>query len=184
MRLSPWEPPRFLWAAVEGVCGLVLTPGLPKINPLMPVDWNWVALRNTPYQGSSFSYILAREGDGGVAVYVTREIDCAWRSEVYERDVSDSVRVYSESVAVVALWKKGKMVILVGNTASETVHTPVYVNDTTLLPERAAFRVYSSEHGSWEQLAVGGRDELRGTTLAIETQGFRLLEISADTAES
>ncbi|MGH2344548.1 MAG: MGH1-like glycoside hydrolase domain-containing protein, partial [Chloroflexota bacterium] len=42
MRLSPWEPPRFLWAAVEGVCGIVLQPGKPKINPLVPAHWCWV----------------------------------------------------------------------------------------------------------------------------------------------
>ncbi|MDP6108180.1 MAG: hypothetical protein QGI33_07085, partial [Candidatus Brocadiia bacterium] len=35
MRLSPWEPPRFLWAAIEGVCGMMLNPGPPGINPLL-----------------------------------------------------------------------------------------------------------------------------------------------------
>ncbi|HWE60897.1 MAG TPA: amylo-alpha-1,6-glucosidase, partial [Chloroflexota bacterium] len=39
MRLSPWEPPRFLWAAVEGICGVVLQPGTPKIQPLVPDAW-------------------------------------------------------------------------------------------------------------------------------------------------
>lgn len=179
MRLSPWEPPRFLWAAVEGVCGLVLTPGLPKINPLMPVDWGWVALRNTPYQGSPFSFFFAREGDGEVGVYVTREIDCTWRVEVYDLDVSDSVRAPTESAEVVALWKTGKMVILVGNTAGETIHAPVYVADTALLPERGSLRIYNSERRSWEQLAAGGPNDLRAISLAIEAQGFRLLEFSA-----
>ncbi len=64
MRLSPWEPPRFLWAAVEGVCGLVLMPGAPRVNPLMPAGWNWVALRDVPYHGRIvfvFSRPRARE---------------------------------------------------------------------------------------------------------------------------
>ncbi|MBV8149348.1 MAG: hypothetical protein JO092_09680, partial [Candidatus Eremiobacteraeota bacterium] len=51
MRLSPWEPPRFLWAAIEGVCGLTLTGDRPQINPLIPPNWKWVALRRLPYHG-------------------------------------------------------------------------------------------------------------------------------------
>lgn len=179
MRLSPWEPPRFFWAAVEGVCGLVLTPGLPKINPLMPADWSWVALRSVPYQGSLFSYILVREGDAGFCVYVTRKIDCTWRGELYERDVSDSIRVYAENVAVVALWRADRLVVLAGNTGSVTVHTPVVVTDTTLLPEHATLRVYNSERRDWESRAVGAPNDLSGTAVTIEAGGFRLLEISA-----
>jgi hypothetical protein len=177
MRLSPWEPPRFLWAAVEGVCGLVLTPGPPKISPLMPADWSWVALRNVPYHGSSFSYILVREGDT-FCVYVTREIDCTWCDELYERDVSDFLQVYAESVAVVALWRADRVVVLVGNTGSETVHTPVIITDATLLPERGTLRLYNSERRSWEQRAIRAPEDFGGMALTIEAGGFRLLEIS------
>ena len=177
MRLSPWEPPRFLWAAVEGVCGLILTPGPPKINPLLPADWSWVALRNTPYQGSLFSYVVIRDADAQFRVYATRLIDCAWRAEVYERDVSDSIRVYAENVAVVALWRAGGMVILVGNTAAETVHAPINITDTTLLPQRATLRVYNSERRDWEGHATGAAYDMTGIAVNIETGGFRLVEI-------
>ena len=59
MRLSPWEPPRFLWAAVEGVCGLMLTTGRPSVNPLVPAAWKWVALRRLPYHGAG-DHLLRR----------------------------------------------------------------------------------------------------------------------------
>ena len=38
MRLSPWEPPRFLWATIEGVCGLMVMPGQPGISPIVPAN--------------------------------------------------------------------------------------------------------------------------------------------------
>jgi hypothetical protein len=183
MRLSPWEPPRFLWAAVEGVCGLVLAPGMPKINPLIPAGWTWVALRNNPYHGSSLSYFLVREDDAGFCVYVTSKILCVWRTEVYEADVSDHVRSYAESVAVVALWRAGRLVILCGNTASETVHAPVNIVDATLLPEHATLRVYNSERHDWEERGVGTPSDLSGIGITIEAGGFRLIEISALNAE-
>jgi hypothetical protein len=179
MRLSPWEPARFLWAAVEGVCGLVLTPGPPKINPLIPVDWSWVALRNVPYQGSAFSYFLIRDGDAKLRTYVTRQIDRELHAEVYERDVTNGVRVSAEGVAVVALWRNSGIIVLVGNTAGETVHAPINITDTTLLPVRATLRVFNSERRNWEKRRVGAAGDLSGLALTIEAGGFRLLEISS-----
>ncbi|MBV9271091.1 MAG: hypothetical protein JO165_08355, partial [Candidatus Eremiobacteraeota bacterium] len=60
MRLSPWEPPRFLWAAIEGVCGLTLTGDLPQIQPLVPANWKWLALRRLPFHGEEVSYFAVR----------------------------------------------------------------------------------------------------------------------------
>src|SRR5262249_47386872 len=78
MRLSPWEPPRYLWAAVEGVCGVVLQPGELKIQPLVPAHWRWVALRCLPYHGGQVSFFATREGqDQGTGIfhiYATTEV--------------------------------------------------------------------------------------------------------------
>jgi hypothetical protein len=144
----------------------------------MPADWSWVALRNVPYHGSSFSYILVREDDVEFHIYVTREIDCTWRAELYERDISDFVRVYAEGAAVVALWRADRTAILVGNTGSETMHTTVVITDTTLLPQGGTLRLYNSERRSWEKRAVIAPADLSGIGLTIEAGGFRLLEIS------
>jgi hypothetical protein len=144
----------------------------------MPADWSWVALRNVPYHGSSFSYILVREDDVEFHIYVTREIDCTWRAELYERDVSDFVRVYAEGAAVVALWRADRTVILVGNTGSETMHTTVVITDTTLLPQGGRLRLYNSERRDWEKRAAVAPADLSGVGLTVEAGGFRLLEIS------
>ncbi len=181
MRLSPWEPPRFLWAAVEGVCGLVLLPGAPRVNPLMPAGWNWVALRDVPYHGRSFSYFIVREPESGSRVYATCTIDCDWHTEVYTADVSDDVWAYTKDAIGMAFRRDQNLVLLVGNTGAETIYAAVQFADADLLPPRASIRVYSSERRSWEARGVVERSHLTSTAFSIERGGFRLLEITAAT---
>jgi len=180
MRLSPWEPPRFLWAAIEGVCGLVLTPGLPRVNPLMPASWSWVALRDAPYHGGRFSYFLVREPEGGVRVYVAGSIDCTWPAEIYSADISDDVQVYSEDAVWVALRRDAGIVLLVGNTGADTIYAPTQFRDESLLPPRAACRVYNSERQGWEDRGILKRTDVCAVAFSIERGGFRLLEIRPD----
>jgi hypothetical protein len=179
MRLSPWEPPRFLWAAIEGVCGLVLMPGLPRVDPLMPAGWNWVALRDVPYHGTPFSYFLVREAEGGVRAYATCSIDCNWPVEIYMVDVSDDVRIYTGDAVGVALRRDEDLVLLVGNTGTDTIYAPIQFTGEHLLPRRAACRVYNSERRGWEDRGVLEPRELRAMGLSIERGGFRILEIRA-----
>jgi hypothetical protein len=182
MRLSPWEPPRFLWAAVEGVCGLVLTPGLPQVDPLMPAGWNWVALRDVPYHGGPFSYFLVREPEGGVRVYATCSIGCEWPTEIYMADVSDDVRIYTEDAVGVALRRDDELVLVVGNTGADTIYAPIQFTDESLLPGRATCRMYNSERRNWEDRGVLEPRELRAAGLSIEAGGFRILKIRASSA--
>jgi Bacterial alpha-L-rhamnosidase 6 hairpin glycosidase domain len=180
MRLSPWEPPRFLWAAVEGVCGLVLLPGTPRVNPLMPSDWNWTALRDVPYHGRSFTYFIVREPENGTRVYATCAIDCDWRTEVYSTDVSDDLWVYNSDAIAVALRRDEDFVLLVGNTGAATIYAPVQIANETLLPDRATVRIYNSERQSWESREVREGRKLNSTAFSIERGGFRLVEITAE----
>jgi len=75
MRLSPWEPPRYLWAAVEGACGLNVSEGPDRysVDPLMPSGWRWLAVRQIPLRGGKLSYFIARD-DEGLRVFATSEI--------------------------------------------------------------------------------------------------------------
>ncbi|MBV8374147.1 MAG: hypothetical protein JO302_01450 [Candidatus Eremiobacteraeota bacterium] len=179
MRLSPWEPPRFLWAAIEGVCGLELTTDQPRINPLIPAHWSWAALRNVPYHGGTFSYFLIREADSGFRIYLTGRIECRWTIEPYERDVSDAVIAHGENTVTIAFARPGSAVILVGNTGPQSTHAPLSINDTSFIPEKAALRVYNSERKDWEPPDGIDRDALKGRGVFIEGGGFRLLELTS-----
>jgi hypothetical protein len=180
MRLSPWEPPRFLWAAIEGVCGLMLTPGPPRISPLIPADWNWVGVRDLPYHGSLLSYFLVRERAAGFLLYSTGDVDSDWKVLLYRRDVSDHVRVFADGIVIIAVARDDAMAILVGNTADTTLNAPMTIEWAGLPAAQVLMRIYNSERGDWEDSGSIGIADLRAMALSLEAGGFRLIELSAE----
>ena len=177
MRLSPWEPPRFLWAAVEGVCGLMLTPGLPRINPLIPQTWKWVALQRLRYHGAELTY-FAVKFNAKFHIFATGDIDTDHDKHLYGSDVSSHIEVFSESAVAIALRKDDDLVILVGNVGATTACVPLGI-ERVLEPE-AKYRVreYNSEREAWEKPRILPAASLRTLALTIETMGYRLLEIT------
>jgi hypothetical protein len=148
------------------------------VSPLMPEGWDWVALRDVPYHGQSFSYFIVRESEGGSCVYATLAIDSDWPTKVYATDVSDDVWIYSKDAIAVALRRDEDLVVLIGNAGSETIYAPVQFADAELLPERAEVRVYNSERRSWEARGTLERNQLSSIAFSIEHGGFRLLEVT------
>jgi len=176
MRLSPWEPPRFLWAAVEGVCGLMLTSGPPRINPLVPAAWKWVALKRLLYHGKEITYFAVRER-GTFRIYATAEIEADFPIERFDEDVSSRVRVFSDSAAIVALKRDDATMVLVGNIGTQTVTVPM--NIAALLDPHAMYDVcvYNSERDGWEPGELGSGEDFGAVALSIESDGYRLIEL-------
>jgi hypothetical protein len=177
MRLSPWEPPRLLWAAVEGVCGLMLTPDLPCINPLVPPEWKWVALRRLPYHGGTLTYFAAREGER-FRIYANADVRTEHEAERFDKDVSDRIQVMSASACALAFRRAGRIVVLIGNHCDGSAVVPVELHDALDRDLSYDVRIYNSERGAW----VDGHPEIgeAATTLAIaiEGTGFRVLELT------
>lgn len=180
MRLSPWEPPRFFWAAVEGVCGLMLTSGVPQINPLIPGHWSWVGIRRLCYHNGHLSYFAVRQSDSRMTIYSTGPVESDYNVSLFDRDVSDNLRVFSHSAVVIALARKERIVILLGNTEQNTVSIPINVEDVVDLSRRYKFRLYNSERRDWEAPIMRDGAGLTGLAVSIEANGFRLIELTAD----
>jgi len=182
MRLSPWEPPRFLWAAIEGVCGVVLQPGHLRVNPLVPRTWRWVGLRRLPYHGVEISFFATRESGGsdalGFRVYATTRVVTDDLLEVYDEDVTDKVSVLDPAVARVALRREGETVVLIGNPGSETVVVPVDLGALLHAGMRYVVRAYSSERYAWEDIGTITDVLLAMPALVIEAGGFSILRIA------
>jgi len=180
MRLSPWEPPRFLWAAIEGVCGVILTAGPPRIKPLIPADWTWVGLRHLPSCGELISYFVMRETEGRFRIYSTGSVESDWSVELYHCDVSDKVRVFSEHATVIALERDDGFAVFIGNTSRMTIQTPVGLQEIVTPRSRYSVQVYSSERRAWERGADLSSSET-AVRLSIEANGFRVLTLQRET---
>jgi glycogen debranching enzyme len=178
VRLSPWEPPRFFWAAIEGVCGIMLTASAPQINPLIPGHWSWVGIRRLCYHNGSLSYFAVRQSGGHMTIYSTAALQSECDVLLFDRDVSEGLRVFSDSAVGIALARKEQTVILLGNTEQNTVSVPMNVKDVVDLSKRYKFRLYNSEKRDWEAPVIRGAEELAGLAVSIETNGYRLIELT------
>ncbi|HKW45033.1 MAG TPA: amylo-alpha-1,6-glucosidase [Candidatus Eremiobacteraceae bacterium] len=176
MRLSPWEPPRFLWAAIEGVCGLMVTTAEPKVNPLVPQGWLWVGVRRLCYHGAEISYFATRHA-GKFHVCATGPVDTASGYEHFDEDISDSITAFSEASAVIAFRGGDKIVVLVGNVSDQTATIPI--NLSKVLDHAATYRskMYVSERELWEDFEPKSGAALASLAIVIEMYGYRLIEL-------
>lgn len=176
MRLSPWEPPRFLWAVIEGVCGFTLTQKVPKIVPLIPENWSWIGLRRVPFKGAEYSYFSARV-ENILHVYSTAEIANDTGVELYDDDVSDRIGVFADGAIAVALERKDETAILLGNTTDNTLNVSVGLSSLLDTSRQYELRIYDSERRGWEEFEPSFGGEIGTVALSVDAKGFRLLKI-------
>jgi hypothetical protein len=97
---------------------------------------------------------------------------------LYDRDVSDDIRVYADSAVVIALRRANGMAVLIGNTGDQTIHTPVTIRDNVDAASRFAVRIYNSERGDWEDGGTVRLSDIHGIGISVDAGGFRLVELS------
>jgi Bacterial alpha-L-rhamnosidase 6 hairpin glycosidase domain len=204
MRLSPWEPPRYLWAAVEGICGVMVRPypELPRVQLLLPMDWKWVGLRNLAYQGRSISYFGARmvpsarraaeqakasqkignrrRGAGlYTQLYANAEIQLTegHAVETYAEDISDRIRVQNDALRAVAFARPGEVLVCIGNTAAQTSIGGVELDDVLAPGSHYHVHLYNSESDTWSHVESGDTAELVRVAVVVEAGGFRIARL-------
>lgn len=177
MRLSPWEPPRFLWAAIEGVCGLTLTGDVPQIQPLVPADWRWLALRRVPYHGEEISYFAVRAA-GTFHLYTTCELETDHAHTVYTTDASDDIPIFSRKARAIAFQREHETILLVGNVTTTSINVPVDLSWILTGKAKYHLRIYNSERDDWETETVVVREDVANVTITIESQGYRLMHFT------
>ncbi|HVN68072.1 MAG TPA: hypothetical protein VMU38_00260 [Candidatus Binatia bacterium] len=173
MMLSPWYPPRYVAAAIEGACGLEVTGEQLGCNPQLAPQWKWLGARNVPYRGRELTWFVARLPEP--TVYATFEAACASTLQVYDRDVTPLLRL-GDDVTEIALQRGKNFVILMGNTASRTVTTPLRFARS--LRGRYHVRYFTSLLGEWiHRQNVDGRELERGLAVDVDALGFCLIEL-------
>jgi len=177
MMLSPWDPPRYLWAAIEGVGGLDPSGDGVTLHPRLASEWKWLGVQNLPYRDKRLTYFAVRTPD--LALYANFHPQQSQPYQAYEDDISDQVWAGLDSVCALGLRTGDKLVLFAGNTSEQTVNTSLRVG----VPLSGAYRVrlYESLLGEWEDRGLIPAASLaQGHVLKIERKGFSLLELTQE----
>jgi glycogen debranching enzyme len=176
MRLSPWEPPRFVLAALHGICGIRSEPDTIKMEPSIPRDWKWAGVRRFPYHGHELAFFGCQQSDGG-HLYGTAEVGSngVGKAHHYEEDVTTNVHSRSTQVQHLAFRNPGELLVCLGSSAAQTIQLPLRL-DALLDPHRRyKVDIYNSELNQWIPGAAAAGKDLEESAIAIEAGGYRLL---------
>lgn len=177
MRLSPWEPPRFLWAAVEGVAGLVVLPGEPKINPLLPDEWKWTACHRVCYHGRNVSAFCGRM-QGRLHVFGDFAFETDGPGEQFQRSVTDQLRLDTPGLHALAFADDDRVLVAIGSCRNESRNTPVGLGELVQANHRCRRRDWSSEQDRWTEWDEATGARLSKLAVRVEAQGFHLIELA------
>lgn len=178
MMLSPWFPPRYLWAAIEGAAGLDLSGATPSVVPRLASTWKWMGVRNLLLAGKNVTWFVVRAPD--LKLYANFRFEQPMPYEAYDEDISVQVRCSSDTAVALALRKGPDVTIFVGNTMDRTITTAVYLE--LKLTGSYAMSSYSSLNGEWVQSRMGDTRELHnGHAVQLDGKGFCVIELRRET---
>jgi hypothetical protein len=175
MMLSPWDAPRYLWAAIEGAAGLEVHWDEAKINPALAAEWRWLVAVNVPFRGGSIAWIAMRMPDG-LHVHTTASLGSDAVLSAYERDITSHVQITDANATLVAFANQKRTMIFVGNSGARTVTTAVSFN---IAAAKARARVFSTVWNTWQDLGNLPASKITdGIVLIVDAGGFALVEIT------
>ena len=173
MMLSPWYPPHYVWAAIEGACGLEVRGKEVACNPRLPPQWKWIGARNVPFRGRQLTWFIARVPEP--TLYANFGCKTDFTLQGYDRDVTPMLRLSSE-VTEIALQRGGGFVIFMGNTAARTVTTPLRF--ARRLRGRYHVRYFTSLLDEWvARENLDGQELERGFAVDLDASGFCVIEL-------
>lgn len=174
MRLSPWEPPRFLWATVEGLCGVHGRDGQVGVNPRLPPDWQWIGIRRMAAGGRTVTWFAARQGDG-IHLFADGPLHTESSCEEFDTDITPQVAVDRDTIHHLAFARGDDMLVCLGNEgespSAAAVRLPVDQSS------RYSLCLYESTLSRWTRTRTVSGADLCPLLIDIEAGGFRLLRI-------
>lgn len=176
MMLSPWDAPRYLWAAIEGAGGLELYgPGV-RLSPALGNEWRWFTAVNVPFRRKAIAWIAVQMPDG-LRVHTTSDLECSCDTARYQKDITDSASVADALATLVAFEAKDRTLVFVGNSEEQSLTTAATL--TSLPEEEHTVRLFSTVWNEWHDLGkLKRRAILDGIPVTIDGGGFALVEIS------
>ncbi len=174
MMLSPWFPPRYLWAAIEGAAGLDLSSDEPSCNPRLAPNWRWLGVRNLRFRGAFVTWFVVRAPE--LTMYATFRFEHSMEYHAYDADVTEVLLDgVNDEVTAILLQRDGEMVLFIGNTSERTVST-----SCTLKRDPGGIyttRAFSSLRGEWVEGEITGEALRKGLAVQIDHRGFVVIEM-------
>ena len=115
MMLSPWFPPRYLWAAIEGAAAWTSRPAIRGSIRTWRRSGNGWACRTFPYQGLSLTWLAVRAPDLRKSTLTTTSRSPRPHA-AYEDDISAHVHAIGSTSVVAGVAPGRQHAPLRGNT--------------------------------------------------------------------
>jgi Bacterial alpha-L-rhamnosidase 6 hairpin glycosidase domain len=177
MMLSPWFPPRYVWAAIEGAAGLDVATKEPTCNPRLAPEWRWLGVRDLQLAGKRESWFVVRTPE--TLMYATFRLHSSYDYHAYDEDVTDRILgQVGDHVTAIALRRRNDFVVFFGNTLERTVWARLQLARS--FRRSYALRAYNTIRGEWYEFGdVTDRDLRRGVSFEIDRRGFAVVEMTA-----
>lgn len=174
MMLSPWFPPRYLWAAIEGAAGFDAAGDRPSVTPRLAPDWRWLGVRNVQAWGKQYSWFVVRAPE--LKMYATFRFEQSMPFEPYDEDAGNQVRVDGDAAIALALRRGNDFAVLIGNTSDRTITTSLRLSGD--LGGSYDAKSYSSLRSHWVDLPRLRATTLRkGIPIQVDRKGFCVIEL-------
>lgn len=174
MMLSPWDAPRYLWAAIEGAAGLDVRGQEARITPSLAADWRWLAATNVPFRGTEIAWLALRMPEG-LTVLTTSTLGSDARLEAYDRDVTEKISVSDPLTTVTAFVRGAQTTAFIGHAGAQAI--TIAASFLELAGIAYAVRFFSTLWNEWRELGTLPSAHLRGGIIVvIDAGGFALIE--------
>ena len=179
MMLSPWFPPRYLWAAIEGAAGLDTSVDDVRVTPRLAPSWKWLGAQNVPYRGRRLTWIAVRAPQIRLFTTFHSAVE-SFEQEIYDEDISDLVRATSDDVIVIALRRLDRMLFFAGSTRQRAMAAALRYR--AKLAGSYRLRYFDSLLGRWQDGGrVSAEQIMTGLGMRLERKGFWLVELQQET---
>jgi hypothetical protein len=173
MRLSPWDSPRFLWAAVEGLAGIKISRNGITLDPKIPAEWLWLRVNNVVYRDGELSYFLARLRDG-LHVYTSNHFTSDLDVHTYDENLHDAAHAITTGICTSTFRSKGEVLICLGSNRALPALGPFLTHRALSSVTRYQVLSLNSFQEHWEDLGVMAGSDIQRIVVRISGLGYAL----------
>jgi len=177
MRLSPWEPPRYIWAAVEGLAGIKMALDHVALAPELPPDWMWLRVHRVSYRDGHLSYFLTRESDG-MHVYTSNSFTGSIRQHHYEEELQRGPETITTGISTAAFRNDNETLICLGSNLTMPAIGPFLAHHALNASKRYDVSHLNSHEKNWEDIGTMNGSSLQRIAVRVEGRGYALYRFS------